>query len=104
MSTEFLSTLRASGIELWVERGELRYRAPASVATEELLEAMRDRKASLIRALNPKPTATHHCGGGVFHQIAHGGEWLCSFCSPRVGAPVVVFVLAGGIIPGESNE
>lgn len=109
MRAELLSTLRASGIELWADDGRLRYRAPAGVMTDVLMDQLRARKGELLSLLSPAdiatisadPTELHACGAGVFYQLAPGGEWLCSFCVPRVGVPVTVFLLAGGIIPDE---
>src|SRR4051812_38768526 len=46
-----LGTLSARGVELWLEGDQLRYRAPHSAISPELLQEIRDAKPSIVAHL-----------------------------------------------------
>lgn len=46
-----IETLTLQGIDLWVDHGQLRYRAPKTVPTIDWLEQLRQQKAALLLAL-----------------------------------------------------
>ncbi|MCO6440700.1 MAG: hypothetical protein J5I81_06330 [Nitrococcus mobilis] len=104
MST-LLSTLRERGVEVWAEHGQVRYRAPADVMTQELMERMRQEKDELLHLLVPvEPTDPHHCGSGAYHQTERDGPWLCSACHPRTTTPAATLTVPGGRIPATRRK
>ncbi|MEZ4736217.1 MAG: amino acid adenylation domain-containing protein [Caldilineaceae bacterium] len=46
-----IETLTLQGIDLWVDNGQLRYRAPKAMLTTDWLEQLRQQKAALLLAL-----------------------------------------------------
>jgi hypothetical protein len=52
---DLLSACRLAGVELFLEGGAVRYRAPAGVLTAELRQALKARKAELSAALAAPP-------------------------------------------------
>ncbi|HEY3919579.1 MAG TPA: amino acid adenylation domain-containing protein [Stellaceae bacterium] len=58
MSAEgLIDRLAAQGMELWIEEGRLRYRAPADVGTPEILAELRRRRDEIIAALAARAEA-----------------------------------------------
>ncbi|MEW6234625.1 MAG: amino acid adenylation domain-containing protein [Candidatus Omnitrophota bacterium] len=51
--SEWLAHLRSLKIAIWLEKGQLRYRAPKGAMTPELTEELRRRKDEIIAILNP---------------------------------------------------
>jgi TubC N-terminal docking domain len=52
-----LGAIHAAGIRLWIDDGQLRYRAPKAMVPPELLEQIRNRRSELIEIL--KQTQRH---------------------------------------------
>ncbi len=48
---DLIAQLAAQGMELWLEAGKLRYRAPANVATPEMLAALKRHRDEIVMAL-----------------------------------------------------
>ena len=48
---EIINKYDALGVRLWIENGQLRFRAPSGVLTEQRLAELRDHKESLIKYL-----------------------------------------------------
>ena len=46
-----IAELERLGVQLWEESGELRFRAPRGVFTDERREALRENKAAVVQAL-----------------------------------------------------
>ena len=57
-ATQLIATARNAGIMLWVERGALKFRAPAGTLTGELREAIRTNRDAVIAALQAGTTLT----------------------------------------------
>ncbi|UUO17102.1 non-ribosomal peptide synthetase [Dolichospermum heterosporum] len=55
---EFLSLLNNLDIKIWVEDGQLRYRAPKGAMTDEIKQQIKERKAEIIAFLQEAQTAT----------------------------------------------
>ncbi|MFI7492516.1 amino acid adenylation domain-containing protein [Micromonospora echinaurantiaca] len=55
--SELVDTLEAHGVELWEEDGQLRFRAPRGVLTEQRRETLRARRPELLAYLKGAPTA-----------------------------------------------
>ena len=51
-SRELLDELRVLGVELWAESGQLRYRAPKGVLSDDDLERIRGLKEELLAELS----------------------------------------------------
>lgn len=47
-TVEFLASLKSSGIKIWIEDGQLRYRAPKGVITSDLKQGLMERKTEII--------------------------------------------------------
>lgn len=82
MSTELLSTIRGSGVEIWATHGKLRYRAPAGVMTDDLKQRLRQHKGELLELLNPadietpRTEAEQQAAARVFEYKLDGwGQW-----------------------------
>ncbi|MFF7705569.1 condensation domain-containing protein [Streptomyces lydicus] len=56
-ATEIIAELRALGVELWVEDGQIRFRAPQDLLTEERRAALKAHKADIIQLLNSRREA-----------------------------------------------
>jgi amino acid adenylation domain-containing protein len=52
--TQWLATLEAKGVELWVEGEQLHFRAPPGTLSAELRQQIADRRAELLTALRGK--------------------------------------------------
>lgn len=52
--TQWLATLEAKGVELWVEGEQLHFRAPPGTLSAELRQQIADRRAALLTALQGK--------------------------------------------------
>jgi aspartate racemase len=86
MSTieSFLSARHAKGVRLWVEDGQLRYRAPKGALAADELDEIRTRKAELVAYLERTPSVAHlppfvpqpRTGGPV--PLSHGQERMWS--------------------------
>ena len=66
-----VAQLRASGVRLWVEHGQLRYAAPPKVMTEALLAELREHKADLIALL--ASTAVETQTAPVISRVSRSG-------------------------------
>ena len=55
---EFLSLLNNLDIKIWLEDGQLRFRAPKGAMTDELKQQIKERKAEIIAFLQEAQTAT----------------------------------------------
>ncbi|GAB3491537.1 non-ribosomal peptide synthetase [Amycolatopsis cihanbeyliensis] len=49
---EIVAELRTLGVDLWAESGQIRFRAPRGVLTDERREALRAHKAEIVRLLD----------------------------------------------------
>ena len=49
---EFLSLLNNLDIKIWIEDGQLRFRAPKGAMTDELKQQIKERKAEIIAFLH----------------------------------------------------
>ncbi|MGK7942438.1 MAG: amino acid adenylation domain-containing protein [Crocosphaera sp.] len=58
--TKFVEDITAQGIELWVEDGKLRYRAPKAALTSELLEKIKEYKPQIIELLKEETPPEDH--------------------------------------------
>jgi len=80
----FLSARHSKGVRLWIEDGQLRYRAPKGALAAEELEEIRTRKAELVAYLERTPSVAHlppfvpqpRDGGPV--PLSHGQERMWS--------------------------
>lgn len=70
--TQWLATLEAKGVELWVESDQLHFRAPPGTLSAELREQIAQRRPELLTALRGKaaPAAPAIAGGGVTDLLA----------------------------------
>jgi protein arginine N-methyltransferase 1 len=55
-TVEFLTSLKSSGIKIWIEDGQLRYRAPKGVITSDLKQELMERKTEIITFLEQVKT------------------------------------------------
>lgn len=63
MVDKFVSELQQLDVKLWIEGGNLRYKAPKEKLTPDLLAQMKDRKEEIINFLSqPHPTNTNYHG------------------------------------------
>jgi hypothetical protein len=64
---EVIALARRRGVTLWVEMEHLRFRAPAGAMTDQLREALRAKKAEIVKALQDgSALRTHVAPGPVF--------------------------------------
>ncbi len=63
MVDKFVSELQQLDVKLWIEGGNLRYKAPKEKLTPDLLAQMKDRKEEILNFLSqPHPTNTNYYG------------------------------------------
>jgi hypothetical protein len=65
---QFIEDLRLQRISLWVDRGQLRYRAPSGVISDDILKKLKLQKALLIEHLQerrPTTMATEASPGNI---------------------------------------
>lgn len=55
-TVEFLASLKSLGIKIWIEDGQLRYRAPKGVITSDLKQELMERKTEIITFLEQVKT------------------------------------------------
>ncbi|MBB0242572.1 amino acid adenylation domain-containing protein [Streptomyces alkaliphilus] len=68
-ATELISELKALGVDLWAESGQLRFRAPRGVLTEERRAALREHKATILELLDERnATRTVTADPGARHE------------------------------------
>ncbi|MCP4378918.1 MAG: amino acid adenylation domain-containing protein, partial [bacterium] len=79
---DFLQELASQGIELWLERERVRYRAPEQVMTPTLLSRMKANKAAIREALRQGDSIS------TSHLLSYGqqGLWLIYQQAPESAA------------------
>ncbi|REK29491.1 MAG: amino acid adenylation domain-containing protein [Planctomycetota bacterium] len=77
-TAELLESLKHSGVRLWVEGDNLRYRAPRGTMTPELKRELKARKAAVIEFLQPQDDARPQPVSGIPH-IDRSGPLPLSF-------------------------
>ncbi|MDD1437320.1 condensation domain-containing protein [Dolichospermum sp. ST_sed10] len=80
---EFLSLLNNLDIKIWLEDGQLRFRAPKGAMTDELKQQIKERKAEIIAFLQEAQTATQITSLSLV-SVARDKDLPLSFAQQRM--------------------
>ncbi|MEH2221001.1 MAG: amino acid adenylation domain-containing protein [Nostoc sp.] len=80
---EFLSLLNTLEINIWIEDGQLRYRAPKGVMTAAIQQELKERKTEIIAFLKEAQTATQSTSFPLT-PVARDRELPLSFAQQRM--------------------